>query len=307
MLAPPLPISYVLNQPTGGTLSDCRSGTFSVCRRHQFEVQFNNTVTYLKGIIPEIGQKVERMKYWVFDTDPLLSLAPSDIYYFGMNPRVKTTGDYSKEGQGFDSYKAWSECLYDDQHPKPHCTYLDDKWLGGGSRKSCLQNRLIIILRSVLRGLNKPDDDASIRAIPKTNLFYYRTESEMQLKELLELTQSAPESARMDCWEYHEKIFYIVRPRIIVCNGYGSQVSPYQRVVKEYQPVGQECLGVKWLRGQQIKYTIIEKAPWSNSRILVIGLPHMSWSNPCDKRIIGGSFSVLNDVTDRIQALLGRG
>ena len=195
----------------------------------------------------------------------------------GLNPRGKEGADYTREG--FDSCQGWAACDYAESKPKPHCTYVDDKWLDG-RRKHRLQHRVPAVLRAVLRGLHLPDTDAAVRAIPKSCLYFSRTSSADRLRSLLELTRGAPESARMDCWSYHEQVIRLVRPRVIVCNGNADELSPYRRVQTEYAPGGKELVGARWKRGGRTKYTVIEKAPWFGRRALIVGLPHMSWNDP---------------------------
>jgi hypothetical protein len=138
----------------------------------------------------------------------------------------------------------------------------------------------------------------------KSNVCFYRTENEKELNLLMQATKDAPKAVQPDCWEYHARLLAVIRPRVIVCNGNAGELSPFRQIIN-YLGRGKQHEGAKWQNGST-QYYVMDNASWGISQVVVIGLPYMSWNNPCERRIMQDETSpVLRDIKQKLKSVYG--
>lgn len=180
------------------------------------------------------------------------TLKSGDVYLMGYNPGGE--GNMSKIGDCFD-----------DLNNRRINSYLDETWQ---NRKKVykpgeapLQKKICWILEKL--GYNPKDVFA-------TNLIFFQSRNVDGIKQ----------KTADFCWEIHLEFLKIVSPKIILTFGNGLK-SPYQflrtryRGAEEVKPAGQGNYALKSFETQI-----------NDTKMTVLGLPHLSWYHPAGKNFV---------------------
>lgn len=206
----------------------------------------------LKKTNSGLADTVKRSKFSIFYTNPFHTLKEGEIYYIGLNPGGNSDNVVFEE----DTLSFFRE-----KDNSFHCAYLDEVWnspIKGGSPLQYRTKNLLEMIQSKVEGKQ------NIRDIFSTNINFFRSIDYNQLKQFDMLDS---------CLTYHKDFFYIVKPKIIVCNGNGENNSAYSVLREFFWIFTDEQKSFR--RGYAIKWFRTENTSW-NKNITVIGVPHMS-------------------------------
>ena len=177
------------------------------------------------------------------------------MYLLGHNPGG------SPDDQAANTVRASLEAM----PTKTLNNYLDEAWQTASGRsyskgQAPLQRRVVWLLQEL--GLRP-------REVPASNLIFVRSidVSGILFGELADL-----------CWEVHETILDIVRPRLLVVFG-NSEPSPYTYLFEKFNPTGEETIESghgNWLC----------RAFRVDGGLSVVGLPHLSRYNIIGKTAV---------------------
>ena len=209
------------------------------------EIQMNEKefISYAKDKLGEILNKPGTILYSSHKT-----IRKSDIYLMGTNPGGT---------EGIDL-----RTNIDNLSNKETNAYLDEAWDSERTTyrkgEAPLQKRV----QKILKGLGY-----NTREICATNLIF------TQSKNLQALKYNFFDTANI-CWEVHEKLLSIVRPKIILVFGNSKQESPYSYLEHKYQIS-------KGTTEEECGYSNWKFKSFKTEKYLVVGLPHLSYSiNP---------------------------
>jgi len=236
--------------------------------------QFDDAVISLKQVNPMLAEQLSKCKYSIYYTNPINSLKPGNIYFLGLNP-----GGTPKDEHGF---KILDSSTF---HRDDECAFIDDKWIHRGCEfpegQAPHQKRVRELLTFLLKELHEQPD---IRKVFATNLYFFRSvDKEMLINYGIK---------NCDCWNYHEEFLNIVKPKIVVCNGNDDKISAFSSFKKHFSTTDTEP--VQWYRGFSLKGFFIDKPFWKpDGKTLVLGIPHMSWYDPHNKRVMSNGENLM--------------
>jgi len=227
--------------------------------------QYENAAEKLKDEMPDVAKQLTDLKYSIFYTNPLNTLKNGPIYYLGFNP-----GGSIENSIYFKDYEENLECFK--KKKRNWCEFIDETWPPHKEAGNApLQRRVKSILEIILKELKI---DQGISDIFCTNLYFFRSPNARKL----------PKHELLNCWKYHEEFLKIIRPKIVVCNGNGKNISAYTVFRKYFDSLGKndikELDPLKIYGKYSIKSFTIENSFWGIPRVLVLGVPHLSRFSP---------------------------
>lgn len=226
---------------------------------NEIDKLFKKDLAYLKSKNNQDALDFENLKYAVFYSNPLYTLKKADIYFIGINPGGDVLTSYTKES------------LKDFLKPemKTFLAYTKQNWNSDGTGKNKFQEEVINILTKIIKKFNLKK--INLYDIFSTNLYFYRSKGVKYMK------------VNRDFWLYHELFLDIIKPKIIICCGNSETFSPYKNI-REYLN-GKEEKPIRFNGTHSIKWFYSQKMEWNRNKILVLGLPHLSyWDDVRDQK-----------------------
>jgi hypothetical protein len=214
--------------------------------------------------------RIKHYKYSIFYSNPLHTLKKGDIYFLGLNPK----GKYSIIDVNQSEYYCDNDLSFYKNSRVNWCSLIDEYW-GQNNSFDKLQKRIKQVLEFVI---NEMKLSISVREIFSSNINFFRSEDD---KELFRI--GIPFDI---CWSYHKKFLEIVKPRIIICNGFGESntytKSPFS-IIKDKLEV-KTCDQQIGLKAQNHIKFFKKNIGFLNCEreTLIIGIEHLSRYSPAD-------------------------
>ncbi len=247
----------------------------------QTEIKWQEVSQYIANTSLDGG------RYSIFYNDPFHTLKKGDIYLVGLNPGgdpQKTKFNVKDEISEFKKFYS--------SHNRSFSAYLDEVWGNTGSEyekgQASHQKRVKELIESVSNCLGQ---FCSVRDIFAANLIFFRTKNKNELSTLLKIAKDAK---ILDyCWKCHMKFLEVVRPKIILCNGNGDNLSSYSYIRRFLNSDTIKAENAKQFGKKKIKFleAIIEPL----EKVLIIGIPHLSYPSVSKQN---GGYQILKEKID---------
>lgn len=233
-----------------------------------FERVFSEVLKEIeKRNISGLKEKLIQRGYAMLNNDPRTTFKQNNIYFIDFNPISTPNVDYSIERENIDFWN---------NHPLGYSRHLDEPL----HKDSEFYFR--INLQKLIAGITEQPIESAARNIFSTNLFFYRTSNETELREY-------PHEL-IHCWPFHEQFLKIVKPKLILCNGNGdfSTYSELKQYIKrKYEIQNKKINSSKTIKSFEIIVGDEEEI------VNIVGIPSLAQPETNIERIIAGTRSFI--------------
>lgn len=239
----------------------------------RLEKQFQGSIKVLEDSAEtiEIADILRKSKYSVFYTNPFHTLKEGPIYYLGLNPGGSEGEDYEDETLATLKKKL--------ERTPNWCEFTTESWKHKNQGflppgQAIFQLNTKRVLEFILNRIGI--STLNVENIFCTNLYFYRS---LNAKVLQKYIKGNFLQYHTKC---HNEFLDLVKPRVIVCNGNDKVFSPFSRLQEIFRSKCSEARELPLYTTFSLKWFSIDSPDWSQAKVLVIGLPHLSRYNKID-------------------------